>query len=299
LGALNHLGADILSFIGWVVLWHLFMGVGITIGYHRLLTHQGFKTHPWVEYIFVTLGYLALQGPPAHWVAVHRIHHAYSDKPLDPHSPVQKGWYYGQIGWIFDKRYEEATQSQTFSVLDITQNAEGKIPAYCNKWAPDLVGNRYYRLLERADVFWTLQLISLAIAFMVGGPISLMARILATFTSFSSTGWVNSFCHLPCFGANAPFAQKTKDGSKNVWWVALVSMGEGWHNNHHAFQRSAAHGLHWWQIDGSWYIIKTLKALGLVWNVYRPDQGTILKSLNNRLGPESQGAPEKEALLSA
>ncbi len=275
----------------WTVVWHVILGLGITVGYHRLLTHRGFKTPQWVEYILVTLGYLALQGPPQHWVAVHRIHHAYSDQPLDPHSPVQKGWWYGQLSWLWDRRNDPETQYETFPVLSVVNNRQA--PEYCKRWCPELDEHRYYRFLENGFVFVGAQLLSMGLAFMIAGPVGLVGRVLATFTSFSSTGWVNSFCHMRIWGASAPFRHKTKDESQNIWWVAIAALGEGWHNNHHAFQRSACHGLLKGQFDISWMLIRLLQGVGLAKDIIRPAQADVQRALTSAAskGPQADPIP--------
>ena len=212
--------------------------LGVTIGYHRMVTHRSFRPHPVVKAIFLILGSMSTQAPAIVWAAVHIKHHALSDREGDPHSPLD-GFFHAYMGWLFNG----------FADPDI----------YCHH----LLKDRLVVFISRT--FWVWVLLSLVIPFVIGGWTGLLwggfVRIfLVQHVSFS----VNSFCHM--FGKR-PF--ETNDQSHNAWTLGLLALGDGWHNNHHAFPRSAFHGLHWWQFDLSGYLIWMLEHLGLAHDVYR------------------------------
>jgi stearoyl-CoA desaturase (Delta-9 desaturase) len=228
-------------------------GLGVTVGYHRLLTHRSFATHKPVEYLFAVLGSMAVQGPVIAWVADHRKHHAHADEEGDPHSPhvgrgMLGGLWHAHVGWLF------RTQGQ----------------AERRRYAPDLVEDRGMRLISRS--FVPLVVASLALPALAGGLLTW--SLLGALTGFFWGGlvrlfflhhvtWsINSVCHF--FGRRR---FDTDDQSTNVAWLAVPSFGEAWHHNHHAFPRSARHGLRWWEIDPSGLLIRGLKRLGLAWNV--------------------------------
>ncbi|HEX8140048.1 MAG TPA: fatty acid desaturase [Pyrinomonadaceae bacterium] len=221
-----------------IFLWWLTMSLGIGVGYHRLLTHRGYKTPKAVEYFLTMCGALAFEGGPISWVATHRIHHAHTDDTGDPHSPREGGWW-AHVGWIL----QGTAQQHEKAVLA--------------RYAPDLVKDRFYRWLDR--LFW-LPLVILAVAlFAFGGWAYLLWAVCFRVTFGLHATWlVNSATHL--WGSRR---FETRDDSRNSMWVALLSFGEGWHNNHHAHPTAARHGLAWYEIDMNWWSIRTLQLLGL------------------------------------
>jgi fatty-acid desaturase len=222
-------------------------GVGICIGYHRLLTHRSFETPRWFEYILATFGTLSLQGSPITWVATHRQHHQYSDHDADPHTPVH-GFFWSHMLWIFkspDKAYLNAVKV---------------------RYAKDLLKDPYYRFLDKYD--FLLQAALGLICFLAGGwKFLIWGMCVRLVFSYHSTWFVNSASHK--FGYRNFF---TKDLSTNCWWVALITYGEGWHNNHHAIPSSAKHGMRRFEIDFSYCVIWTMKLVGLARNVKVPSK---------------------------
>ena len=235
---------------------YLVTAVGVTVGFHRLLTHRAFQTHKPVQYALAIAGSMAVEGPVIDWVADHRKHHAHTDKEGDPHSPHVghgsglAGLWHAHVGWLFD--------------------ANGQ--ADRRKYAPDLMDDPGMRRINRA--FPWLVLISLLIPFaagmaltgtLVGGLTGLLwGGLVRIFFVHHVTWSINSICH---FYGERRF--QTDDHSTNVWWLSLLSLGESWHHNHHAFPRSAFHGLRRWELDPSGLIIRAMQKLGLAWNVVR------------------------------
>jgi stearoyl-CoA desaturase (Delta-9 desaturase) len=239
---------------------YLLTAVGITVGFHRLLTHRSFQTSKSIEYTFAVLGSMAVQGPTISWVADHRKHHAHTDEEGDPHSPhigqdggargVLAGLWHAHSGWLM------STQGR----------------ADWKRYAPDLYEDRGMRAISRH--FVALVLTSLAIPAFVGWMISgtllgaatglLWGGLVRIFFVHHVTWSVNSVCH---FLGSRRF--DTDDRSTNVFWLALPSLGESWHHNHHAFPRSAVHGLKRWELDPSALIIAAMEKLGLARNVIR------------------------------
>jgi stearoyl-CoA desaturase (delta-9 desaturase) len=274
-----NLGAVVLPFVATLVaialLWnslvsardlaiaatmYLLTAVGITVGFHRLLTHRSFQTSKPLEYTFAVLGSMAVQGPVISWVADHRKHHAHTDVEGDPHSPhvghedgvrgVLAGLWHAHSGWLM------STQGR----------------ADWKRYAADLYEDRGMRTISRR--FVPLVLISLALPTLAGylasGTIAgaatgfLWGGLVRIFFVHHVTWSVNSICH---FLGTRRF--DTEDRSTNVFWLALPSLGESWHHNHHAFPRSAVHGLRGWEVDPSALIIAAMEKLGLAWNVVR------------------------------
>jgi stearoyl-CoA desaturase (delta-9 desaturase) len=239
---------------------YLMTAVGITVGFHRLLTHRSFQTARPVEYLFAVLGSMAVQGPVISWVADHRKHHAHTDEEGDPHSPhvghdggvrgVGAGLWHAHTGWLM------STQGQ----------------ANWKRYAPDLYEDRGMRTISRN--FAPILLAGLALpalaGYLVSGTVAgaatglLWGGLVRIFFVHHITWSVNSVCH---FLGSRRF--DTDDRSTNVFWLALPSLGESWHHNHHAFPRSAVHGLRRWEPDPSALIIATMERLGLARNVVR------------------------------
>ena len=226
---------------GFAVLWILAQNVGLAMGYHRLLTHRGYSTSKWLEYSIATCGTLALQGGPIYWVAVHRMHHRYTDKEGDPHSPRDGKWW-SHIGWILNGPLRnESTELKQYS--------------------QDLAREPYYVWLNKYH--WIpLTAVGLTLFAFGGWSWLLWGAVLPATIGFHVTWMVNSVTHL-WGGRRFP----TTDDSRNNVWVALLTGGEGWHNNHHAHPVSARHGLAWYEIDVNYYGIFLLERLGLVSNV--------------------------------
>jgi stearoyl-CoA desaturase (delta-9 desaturase) len=221
-----------------IVMYWVATGLGISMGYHRLHTHRSYKVPRWIEYFFALCGTLTLEGGPIFWVAIHRIHHQRSDQPGDPHSPREGAWW-AHIGWI---------------LVGETKHNNTKL---LGKYAPDLAKDKFYVWLN--DYHWVPNVVLAAGLYLVGGlPFLLWAGFFRIIFGLHATWLVNSATHM--WGARR-FA--TRDDSRNNWWVALISFGEGWHNNHHAHPTSARHGLAWYEFDPSWLQIKLLKILGL------------------------------------
>ncbi|HEX9373047.1 MAG TPA: acyl-CoA desaturase [Roseiflexaceae bacterium] len=218
---------------------YLLSGLGTTVGFHRMLTHRSFEAHPAARFVLLALGCMAGLSDPVRWASIHIQHHAHSDEDGDPHTPL-KGMFHAHMGW-FLAGFEDDPQTY-------------------GSW---LRGDPMVRFFQRS--FWYWVALGFIVPYLLGGWTGVLwggwVRVfLAHHTTFS----VNSICHT--FG-QAPF--ETGDRSRNQWLVGLLAYGEGWHNNHHAFPRSAFHGLRWWQIDLSGYVIVALERLGLAWNVYR------------------------------
>jgi stearoyl-CoA desaturase (Delta-9 desaturase) len=274
-----NLGAMVVPFVatlaaivllwGSVVSWHdlalfavmyVLTAGGITVGFHRMLTHRSFRAHKPTEYVFASLGSMAVQGPVIAWVADHRKHHAHTDVEGDPHSPhvghgdgvvgVFRGLLHAHMGWLLSEH--------------------GR--ADWTKYAPDLYEDRGMRLINRR--FVSLVLLSLVIPAAAGYLITgtllgaatglLWGGLVRIFFVHHVTWSVNSVCH---FLGSRRF--EVDDHSTNVFWLALPSLGESWHHNHHAFPRSAVHGLRRWELDPSALLIAAMERTGLAWNVIR------------------------------
>ena len=223
------------------------VAIGVTVGFHRMLTHRSFRPHPAVKLALLVLGSMAVEGPALQWAATHVKHHALADSEGDPHSPLD-GFFHAHLGWVFE-----------------SDNADPNV--YCR----NLVNDPIVGFVSRTFLLWAV--LAFVIPFGVGGLLGgwagawtglLWGGLVRQFLTHHVTWSVNSVCHT--FGRRA---FETTDRSRNEWVVGLLAFGEGWHNNHHAFPRSAFHGLHWWQFDLSGYLIWTLERLGLATEVYR------------------------------
>ncbi|HYH00883.1 MAG TPA: fatty acid desaturase [Terriglobales bacterium] len=218
---------------------------GIGMGYHRLLTHRGFSTPKWIEYALTVCGTLALEGGPIFWVATHRVHHQNTDKEGDPHSP-RDGGFWSHMGWIISGRA-------------MHNNSSDLLP-----YVPDLRKDRFHTWISRWH--WVPMVGLGLILFVVGGWTFVMWGIFfRTVVGLHATWLVNSATHM--WGRQR---FHTGDTSKNSFWVAMLTFGEGWHNNHHAHPQSARHGLAWYEIDFNWYQIALLRRLRLAWKVKLP-----------------------------
>jgi stearoyl-CoA desaturase (delta-9 desaturase) len=279
------LAASILPLLGFVaaivLLWNSLVGVsdlvafgvmyviaglGVTVGYHRLFAHRAFKTTRPLKLFFASAGSAAGQAPPLIWTAHHRKHHRVADKPGDPHSPyggdepgirgVAKGLWHAHMGWLFDK------------------DLDADPMRYC----PDLARDKDIRWISRHFVAFVLAglLLPGLIGLAIGGTLLSFATgvlwggLVRFFISNHVTYSINSVCHV--FGRRR---FEVADESRNVGWLSLASLGESWHNNHHAFPRSYTHGMRWYEVDLSALFIRGLERLGLAWDVVRVDRATM------------------------
>jgi len=268
--------------IAMVLLWNryifpldlLLLGVfyaltvmGITVGFHRMLTHQGFETHPWVKGFFLILGCMAFEGSPNDWASTHIKHHAHSDKKGDPHSPLE-GFWHSHFGWLFHRS----------NFADVKE------------YAPHLLEDPVVQFVNKYTPLW--MALSLLIPGLIGGWSGFIWGGLVRIFLVNHVTWsVNSICH--CFGAR-PF--EVHDESRNEWVVGLLAFGEGWHNNHHAFPSSAFHGLKWWQFDLSGLTIRGMEKMGLIWNVERVSAEAIEQKERKAEGMREALAELKEQL---
>jgi len=241
---------------------YVFTGLGVTVGFHRLFTHRAFATKRWLRGLFAIAGSVAIEGPVISWVADHRKHHAFADQPGDPHSPhvdhgvglrgALRGLAHAHMGWLFLH----------------TQRGARK------RYAPDLLADPVVRWVDRTFVVWALggMVAAFGLGWLIGGTFTasltglLWGGAVRLLVLHHVTYSINSLCHF--------FGRKrfdTGDESRNLAWLSILSFGEAWHNNHHAFPTSAAHGLRWWELDVSSLVIRGLERVGLAWDVVRID----------------------------
>jgi len=248
-------------------------GFGITVGYHRLFAHRAFRTSPILRAALAVAGAMAIQGPVMRWVADHRRHHGWTDRPGDPHSPhpsspaegrSASGLWHAHLGWFFA---EEKTVVRTF--------------------AADLLRDPVVATVDRLYLVWTLLSLAIptALGFAVDGAAGasrafLWGGLTRVFVVQHVTWSINSIGHT--FGVRR-FA--TPDASRNNWLLGWLALGEGWHNNHHAFPRSAIQGLRWNEVDLSGLLLRALERVGLVWDLHRPGAATILAGGDDDRGP--------------
>jgi stearoyl-CoA desaturase (delta-9 desaturase) len=256
-------------YAGLLLTMYVLTAFGVTVGYHRYFTHSSFKTNRVVQALLGVLGSMAVEGPVLRWCAMHRLHHQCSDKPGDPHSPhehgdglggVIKGFIHAHVGWMV-----AATS-----------------PARLFRYVPDLSSDKLNRFMDRTFAVWAL--LGLALPTVAGGLITMSwtgallgfiwGGLVRVFLVHHVTWSVNSVCHI---WGSRPF--RSHDHSRNNFLFGVLAMGEGWHNNHHAFPTSARHGLKWWQIDTSYLLIKTLEKLGLAWDVKVPSSARLESKL--------------------
>ena len=241
---------------------YVFTGLGVTVGFHRLFTHRAFASKRWLRGLFAIAGSVAIEGPVISWVADHRKHHAFADQPGDPHSPhvdhgvglrgALRGLAHAHMGWLFLH----------------TQRGARK------RYAPDLLADPVVRWVDRTFVVWALggMVAAFGLGWLIGGTFTaaltglLWGGAVRLLVLHHVTYSINSLCHF--------FGRKrfdTGDESRNLAWLSILSFGEAWHNNHHAFPTSAAHGLRWWELDVSSLVIRGLERVGLAWDVVRID----------------------------
>ena len=229
-----------------MLVFYLISGLGITIGFHRMLTHKSFETSKYIKAMFLIMGCMAWEGNPITWASTHIKHHAHSDQEDDPHSPLVSLWH-AHLGWIF----KEVADPETYG----SWLKKDPVVVWVDK------------------TWWVWGVLGMLIPFAIGGWSGLLwGGAVRIFLTHHVTWSVNSVCHT--FGKR-PY--RTKDASRNNWLVGLLAFGEGWHNNHLAFPRSAFHGMEWWQFDLSSIIIRTMESTKLVWSVYRVKPDDKLK----------------------
>ncbi|KAB8030759.1 acyl-CoA desaturase [Fluviispira multicolorata] len=250
------------ALIVFLVMHYLTGMVGITFGFHRLLSHKGFKTNSFIQNFAAFCGTLACQGGPISWVGQHRVHHAFSDTKYDPHD-MNLGFWHSHIGFIFNRR------------ADLNDVAE--VSHYC----PDIARVKYFMFLEKNMIL--IQVIVGLSLFALGGVLGgatgfdwynamsfiIWGVFLRLVSGYHVTWFVNSATHK--WGTRP---HNTNDDSRNNWWVGILAFGEGWHNNHHAQPRAARHGWEWWQFDQTWIMISTLKTLGFITDLKLPNRGS-------------------------
>jgi fatty-acid desaturase len=268
------------AFFSWnavvaaAILGYVTGGIGVTLGYHRMLTHRSLQMPKLLEYAITFLGVLALQGGPIAWVATHRRHHARSDKEGDPHG-MDRGFWWAHVGWLYLPNPARPTIAEQ------------------RRLAPDLSADPFYRFLDKTAALWQIALA--AVLFAIGGwslvVWGIFARLVAT---YHITWFVNSASHLTGYRTF-----RTGDLSTNNWWVALLAWGEGWHNNHHAFPFSARHGLRWFELDLTWFTIRVLKLVGIVCNVKLPTPAMLsrlrVSDSTDPIGESERGAQGQNA----
>jgi len=248
---------------------YLFCSLGIGAGYHRLLTHRGFQCPKWFEYALAVLGVCSLQDSPIRWALVHRIHHQHSDHQPDPHTP-RAGTFWSHVGWMF------------------LENRELNSVSIYDRYVRDLLRDPFYFWMQRG-MNWVWVAIAHATAILAiglcvgwlmtgtpGGTIQvglkwfLWGVIYRSIYTWHVSGGVNSFAHI--WGYRN---YETRENSRNNWLFALLTNGDGWHNNHHADPRSARHGHQWWELDFTYLTLLCCEKIGLVWNVSRPNQSAL------------------------
>ena len=281
--------------VGWLDLGlllgcYMFCALGVTVGFHRMFTHRALQGGPVVRFIFAWAGSTSVQGPVLAWCAVHRRHHQHSDRPGDPHSPhlhgrgfigVLRGMWHAHLGWLFAPEPPDLARS-----------------------VPDLVADPVLRFVDKFFWFWVL------IGWVAPGVFAgllmhswlaaldgfLWGGLVRTFVHHHITWSINSVCHV---WGTRPFA--VADQSRNNAVFAVLALGEGWHNNHHAFPTSARHGLRWWQIDITWWVILLLRRMGVVRDVRVPAAKAIAARLKNSptAPDEPADSPKTASLISA
>jgi stearoyl-CoA desaturase (delta-9 desaturase) len=261
-----------LAFVPWLFSWtgllliplgnYVFCSLGIGAGYHRLLTHRSFRCPAWLEHAFAVLGICSLQDSPARWVMIHRLHHQHSDQQEDPHSPLVS-WFWGHVGWL------------------LVENRQLSKAATYERYARDILRDPFYLRLERGHswvwIYVAHALLFYVVGFVVGWAMTgeylggvqfglsllLYGVVFRTIYAWHVTWGVNSLGHL--WGYRN---YDTDENSRNNWFFALATNGDGWHNNHHADPRSAAHGFHrWWELDVTYLTLRALQDMGLVWDL--------------------------------
>lgn len=256
----------LITFITVFLICYIWHGLGVTVGYHRLISHRAFSCPKFVEYFWVLAGYLAFEGSPIWWATIHRAHHRYSDTELDPHSPRVMGFKYAHTGWMSRETYLPHMDPQL--------------------QAKDLIKDPLYRFLEQDGHWYRAHTLCFAIGLLVRlaillvfGWVPALASLLSGLAVLQIPLMLNVACHIPKWGYKN---YATTDDSVNVWWVAVLAMGEGWHNNHHASPGSAKSGIRPHEFDFSWLVIRAMKALGLVSRVNVVNPLVLAERMNSK-----------------
>ena len=235
------------SALGVTLILHWFLGsIGICLGYHRLLSHRSFQVPKWLEYAIALVGAAAVQGGPIFWVAGHRLHHAHTeDVEKDPYS-ARKGFWLSHMLWLFYPKEEFFN------------------PTLYRKYAPEMARDPFYLWLDK---YYLLLQIPLGVAlYLLGGwSYIIWGMCVRSVLLWHSTWFINSVTHMWGYRTF-----ETNDNSRNLWWAAIVTYGEGWHNNHHAYPHFAKAGWRWWEVDVTWWAIQLLRSLGLATKVIMP-----------------------------
>ncbi|MEO1211205.1 MAG: fatty acid desaturase [Cyanobacteria bacterium J06638_20] len=228
------------SAVGVAVFLHcVTIGLGISFGFHRLASHRSLRVPKWLEYFLIFCGTLASQGGVLGWVGFHRLHHRHTDQPQDPHDST-RGFWWSHISWLMH---------------DVPRLKD------LDPVIRDIANDPFYRFCHKHYI--ALQLALALILYALGGmPFVVWGIFVRLFVGFHSTSFVNSCCHMIGYRNH-----ETPDHSTNCWWVAFLTFGEGWHNNHHAYQASAQMGTRWWEVDLTWHVIRLLRSLGLATHV--------------------------------
>jgi len=221
--------------VGVAFLLHFFtISLGIALGFHRLASHRSLRVQKWLEYFLILCGTLAGQGGVLGWVGYHRQHHRYTDQTQDPHNST-RGFWWSHISWLM---HEVPSRSE--------------LPALTR----DIATDKFYLFCHKHYIAMQLGL-ALVLYALGGMPFVVWGIFVRLFVGFHSTCFVNSACHMVGYRSH-----ETTDHSTNCWWVAMLTFGEGWHNNHHAYQASAQMGTQWWEVDITWQVIRLFQALG-------------------------------------
>jgi stearoyl-CoA desaturase (Delta-9 desaturase) len=228
----------------------------ITAVYHRYFSHRSYKTSRWLQFLLAVLGTTATQKGPLWWAGTHRVHHKYSDTERDVHSPIRRGLWYAHLGWWLGRDHEESDF----------------------KRIPDFAGFPELRWLDRHHVVGPLGMIALLL--LLGGTdVFLWGYVVSTCALMHGTFMINSLAHVV---GSRRYA--TTDTSRNNFWLALITLGEGWHNNHHHYMSSANQGFFWWEIDVSFYLLRAMEKLGLVWDLRAVPEHMLRRNLLSEVG---------------
>ena len=224
---------------------------GITAGFHRYFAHRAYKTSRVMQFVLAWIGCMSLQKGPLWWAAGHRHHHKHSDEEEDLHSPVKHGLWWSHVGWVVSSKHDGLDMEK---IKDFSKYPELVVLDRFH-WVPGLLlAIGCYAMDGMSGLVW--------------------AFLVSTVVLYHMTFLVNSACHL--YGSRR---YKTEDASRNNWWVAILTLGEGWHNNHHHYMSSANQGFFWWEIDISYYILRTMSAFGLVWDLRKPPAEKLAQTI--------------------
>jgi stearoyl-CoA desaturase (delta-9 desaturase) len=253
--------------VGLAVLFYVVRMFGITGGYHRYFAHRAYKTSRWFQFVLAWIGCSAMQKGPLWWAGHHRHHHKYSDHENDPHSPIIRTVWWAHIGWVISGQYRSRPNG---SMNDFEKYPELRLLDYVFSWVPGLsLAILCYLLDGWSGVVW--------------------GFLISTVFLYHGTFLVNSACHL--WGSRR---YETTDQSKNNWWAAFFTLGEGWHNNHHHYQSCARQGFRWWEYDVSYYIIRALGFVGLVWDIREPTKRALALNLIEKQPDKSHTSASAE-----